>query len=268
MKDKRKIFLLIAMLGTVMAIIAIALSRINDQVQQDTAAQQTLSENVTTLQQNNDIQAKTESVPDALEPDSPIELEQWPVTYTLDEAASLTVVVNKKHTLPESYIPPLQSIAGGSLRPEAAEALNRMLGAAEAENITMKTISSYRSYATQVTTYNRWVAIDGKAQADRSSARAGHSEHQTGLAIDLGVPDGTCDLAICFGDTLQGKWLEAYAHTYGFIVRYQSDTEAITGYQYEPWHMRYVGVDTANAIKNSGLTLDQYFNVEAGDYAE
>lgn len=207
------------------------------------------------------IETKPEETPDPV----PIELE-WPVIYSSQQASSLTVVVNKKHRLPSDYVPSLKSVVGGQLRPEAADALTAMLSAAQNDGISMRIISSYRSYSTQVATYNKWVNIDGKAQADRSSARAGHSEHQTGLAVDLGTPDAVCDLAICFGDTAQGKWLALNAHNYGYIVRYESDTESVTGYQYEPWHMRYLGVDVAKAVKNSGLTLDQYYGVEAGGY--
>jgi zinc D-Ala-D-Ala carboxypeptidase len=194
------------------------------------------------------------------------EVSKWPVTYSSDDAASITVVVNKKHRLPSDYAPSLQSLSGGQLRPEAANALSSLLSAADAEGVGMRIISSYRSYATQVSTYQNWVNQDGQAQADRSSARAGHSEHQTGLAVDLGTPDATCDLDICFGATAQGKWLASNAASYGFIIRYKSDTESITGYQYEPWHLRYVGVDIAQAVESSGKTLDEYYGVEAGGY--
>jgi D-alanyl-D-alanine carboxypeptidase len=191
---------------------------------------------------------------------------KWPVTYTPEQAASLTVVVNKKHKLPSDYVPALVSVSGGQLRPEAASAVKDMLTVANNNSVPMKIISAYRSYNTQVSTYNKWVEIDGQAQADRSSARAGHSEHQTGLAVDLGMPDGSCNLEICFGDTAQGKWLAENAPNFGFIIRYENNTESITGYQYEPWHLRYVGADVAKAIVASGKTMDQYYNVEAGGY--
>lgn len=187
-------------------------------------------------------------------------------TYSLNEAASIIVVVNKKNKLPSNYAPSLSTVAGGSMRPEAASALNNLLVEASAVGAPMKILSSYRSYNTQISTYNKWVNRDGKKAADRYSARPGHSEHQTGLAVDLGTTDSVCSLEICFGTTVQGKWLAAHAHEYGFIVRYESNTETITGYQYEPWHMRYLGVDIANAVVNSGLTLDQYYGVESGGY--
>lgn len=224
-----------------------------------------------TVTSNYQPQETQPSVDDAKKPVVPVpvstpEKAKWPVTYTMEQAASLTVVVNKKHKLPSSYVPALQSVAGGQLRPEAANALASMFADAEAAGLPMKIISSYRSYNTQVSTYNKWVKVDGQAQADRSSARPGHSEHQTGLAVDVGMPDGSCSLLICFGSKPQGIWVAENAHKYGFIVRYESDTESITGYQYEPWHLRYLGVETAAAVKNSGKTLDQYYSIEAGGY--
>lgn len=191
---------------------------------------------------------------------------QWPVTYSLEQADSLTVVVNKKHRLPSAYAPSLTSVAGGQMRPEAASALQNLMNDASSEGASMVIVSSYRSYQTQVSTYQYWVDTQGQAQADRESARPGHSEHQTGLAVDLGNPDGSCRLLACFGDGAAGQWLATNAHKYGFIIRYPNGKEAQTGYIYEPWHLRYLGVETATAVKNSGQTLDQYYGVEAGSY--
>lgn len=199
--------------------------------------------------------------PPVVEPES-----QWPVTYSSAEASSITVVVNKKHRLPSSYVPDLTEVTGGQLRPEAAQAMTSLLFKANEAGVGMKIISSYRSYNTQVSTYQKWVNLQGQAEADRGSARPGHSEHQTGLAADLGNPDGSCNLLACFGTGAQGIWLANNAHTFGFIIRYPDGKESLTGYQYEPWHVRYVGVDTATAIYQSGLTMDQYYGVEAGGY--
>lgn len=190
----------------------------------------------------------------------------WPITYSTDEASSLTVVVNKKHKLPNNYSPIVVSVSGGQMRQEAATAMSQLLSDSEKLGIGMKIISSYRSYNTQVSTYQKWVNIQGQAEADRGSARPGHSEHQTGLAADLGNLDGSCNLLACFGSGTQGTWLASNAHLYGYIIRYPEGKESLTGYQYEPWHVRYVGVDTAIAIYQSGLTMDQYYGVEAGDY--
>lgn len=202
------------------------------------------------------------------EPESEPEPEasKWPVVYSLNKAAELTVVVNKKHRLPSSYTPSLSAVEGGQLRPEAASALKKLMKAADDDGAPMVVISSYRSYVTQQSTYQYWVNTQGQAEADRGSARPGHSEHQTGLAVDMGNPDGTCRLLACFGEGKAGKWLEKNAHDYGFIIRYEEGKESLTGYIYEPWHLRYLGVDTAKAVVTSGQTLDQYYDVPAGDY--
>ena len=204
---------------------------------------------------------ESETTPPVVEPVS-----KWPITYSSSEASSITVVVNKKHKLPSTYVPDLTGVTGGQMRPEAAQAMTSLLFKANEASVGMKIISSYRSYNTQVTTYQKWVNQQGQAEADRGSARPGHSEHQTGLAADLGNPDGSCNLLACFGTGAQGIWLANNAHTYGFIIRYPDSKESLTGYQYEPWHVRYVGVDAATAVYQSGQTLDQYYGVEAGGY--
>lgn len=228
-----------------------------------------ISENENTENVEEENLEKTEEEPkEVVESDVTVkpEPQTWPVNLTMEQASDLLVVVNKKHKLPSEYAPNLTGVNGGQLRPEAATALAKLMTDASNAGAGMKIISSYRSYSTQVSTYNKWVNLQGQAEADRSSARPGHSEHQTGLAVDLGVPSGNCDLLICFGTTSQGIWLKNNAHKYGFIVRYPEGQESATGYQYEPWHMRYLGVDVATAVYNSGKTLDQYYNVPAGDY--
>ena len=158
------------------------------------------------------------------------------------------LVVNKTYSLPASYGP-------GGLTPECDAAYDRMKAAAASEGLSLYISSGFRSYDTQDVIYNRYVANDGKANADRYSARPGHSEHQTGLAIDLnGVSDS-------FGNTAEGKWVAAHAHEYGFILRYPKGKEAQTGYMYEPWHIRYVGVKAATAIFESGLCLEEYYGI-------
>ena len=183
----------------------------------------------------------------------------WPVQLSYEQASSITVVVNKKHQLPADFVP-----EGGGLRIETQTALNNLIADAFAASYSLKLISGYRSYANQQSTYNYWVNLYGQTYADTISARAGHSEHQTGLAVDVG--NGTCDLETCFGDSAAGQWVAANASSYGFIIRYPSGKESITGYQYEPWHLRYVGTSLAQELVDSGLTLDEHFNVPAGDY--
>ncbi len=195
-----------------------------------------------------------------------IEEPTYPVTLTVEQASSVTAVVNKKHRLPEDYAPTLVTVAGGKMRQEAATELQKLLNDAASAGVNLKIISSYRSYNTQVSTYNGWVAQYGQTRADTFSARPGYSEHQTGLAVDLGNSDGTCALEICFGDTAGGQWLAANSVNYGFIIRYPEGKDALTGYEYEPWHLRFLGLEVARAVSNSGKTLDQYFNVAAGGY--
>jgi len=192
--------------------------------------------------------------------------ETYPVTYSDNQATSITLVVNKKHKLPQSYAPSTVNIYGGSLRSEASTALTSLFKAANSKGYTTKLVSGYRSYDRQEQVYNDYVAKDGQAQADTYSARPGFSEHQTGLAAD--VDDGSgCSLQICFAETALGKWLVSNASSYGFIIRYEKGKESITGYQYEPWHLRYVGTDVAKKIVASGKTMDEYYGVVGGDYA-
>lgn len=160
------------------------------------------------------------------------------------------LVANKTYALPASYYP-------GGLTAECDSAYDRLKAGAADAGYSLYISSGFRDYETQEVIYNRYVANDGKANADRYSARPGHSEHQTGLAIDLnGVSDS-------FGDTPTGQWVAAHCHEYGFILRYPKGKEAQTGYMYEPWHIRYVGVDTATKIAASGLCLEEYYGISS-----
>ena len=200
------------------------------------------------------------------QPSQPPTSSQWPVQLTSSQAASITVVVNKKHKLPSTYVPQLTTVSGGQLRTEAATAFNSLQSAAKAAGISnMIFVSGYRSYAKQEQLYNNYVAQDGQAAADTYSARPGFSEHQTGLAVDIG-DGGSCDLETCFENTAAAKWAATNAYKYGFIIRYPKGKEATTGYQYEPWHLRYLGVGEATAVYNSGKTLEEYYNIPGGGY--
>ena len=108
----------------------------------------------------------------------------------------------------------------------------------------------------------------GQAYADTTSARAGHSEHQTGLALDIGAASGACSLSACFGDTAEGQWLVSNAWRFGFLLRYPADKAPVTGFAYEPWHFRYVGVGLSTTMHDSGTrTLEEHFGLaEAPDY--
>ena len=165
------------------------------------------------------------------------------------------LVANKTYSLPESYNP-------GDLLSDCAKAFKEMQSAASKEGLSIWNASGFRSYELQESLYNRYSDRDGKEAADRYSARPGHSEHQSGLAIDLN------EITSSFKDTAEGKWVAANCHKYGFILRYPQGKEAQTGYMYEPWHIRYVGVDTATKIYNSGLCLEEYFGITSAYAAE
>ncbi len=177
---------------------------------------------------------------------------------TINDPNNILVVVNKNRPLPNGYAP---SDLSGNVRSEAKKHLDELVVGAKSSNINFKIISAYRSQSAQASIYNGYVKRDGQATADTYSARPRYSEHQTGLAIDLGNSDGVCDLEICFGDTPAGLWIKNNAHNYGFIVRYPSGKTSITGYQYEPWHLRYVGIDVAKSIHSSTSTLEEYSNL-------
>lgn len=192
--------------------------------------------------------------------------------YSVDEASSLWAVVNKGRALPSNYIPenlivpnvPLRLSAGSSemhLRSDAVKALETMFAAAKADNINLMLESGYRSYGEQVSVYGGYVKTDGQAKADTYSARPGHSEHQTGLAADIEPTSRQCEVDQCFESTPEGKWLAANSYKYGFVIRYQKNTQNITGYEYEPWHVRYVGTDLAAQTQSSGQTLEQFFGL-------
>ncbi len=164
------------------------------------------------------------------------------------------LIANKTYSLPETYNP-------GRLHPDAQAAFDRMQAAAAAEGLKLKIISGFRPYSQQYSTYNNYAARDGKELADRYSARPGHSEHQTGLAMDIN------SLRTSFANTPEGKWLAAHCAEYGFIIRYGADKESQTGFMYEPWHIRYLGVELAKPVTDSGLCLEEYLGITSV-YAE
>lgn len=188
---------------------------------------------------------------------------------------SILLCANKKHKLPAGYEPadlvvpnvPM-NYSGTTMRREAASALERMFAGARNAGITLRLGSGYRSEAYQRTLYNGYVAQYGAAVADTISSRPGYSDHQTGLAADISDHDGRTYLTEAMENTPEGRWLRDHAHEYGFIMRYPKGKQAITGYAYEPWHFRYVGVSNATAIYNVSVwyTFEEYFGVEGGDY--
>ncbi len=144
-----------------------------------------------------------------------------------------------------------------SLRAVLMPDLERLVAAARAASVTLRVGSGYRSYATQASLFASYARRHGEAEASRFSSRPGHSEHQSGLAVDFAGADQTCWVDDCFEQTAAGKWLAAHAHEYGFTLRYPKGKEPITGYQYEPWHFRYVGRELAGALHQSGLTMEE-----------
>ena len=141
------------------------------------------------------------------------------------------------------------------LHPDAETAFSEMKAAAAAEGLTLKIISGFRPYSQQESTYNNYCKRDGKELADRYSARPGHSEHQTGFAMDIN------SLRQSFGETNEGIWLANHCAEYGFILRYGKEKENSTGFMYEPWHLRYVGIEIAKTVTESGLSLEEFLGI-------
>ena len=173
------------------------------------------------------------------------------------------ILVNKTYKLPNDYqVGDLKSIdlefanEGHKLVEDAYNHYIEMAKAAKKEGLNLLVTSSYRDYNFQNNLYNNYIKEHGKEEADTFSARPGHSEHQTGLAIDIVTKDSDFD---SFEDTDEFEWLLENSYKYGFILRYPEEKEHITGYKYEPWHYRYVGVEYAKKIYDEGITFDEYY---------
>lgn len=189
---------------------------------------------------------------------------------SIDDPASITVVVNKQRPLnPIDYAPGdlvwpnVPNNNGQPMRAEAAAAIEQMYAAASADGAPFVIASAYRDYHMQTGLFQSYVQRDGVAAAETYSARPGHSEHQTGLVAD--VDDGSgCAFQFCFGDTAAGTWVRDNAYRFGFIVRYNQDQQGITGYIYEPYHLRYVGPEVAGQMRAQGIVnLEDYFGLPA-----
>lgn len=169
------------------------------------------------------------------------------------------IIANKGYELPKDFSP--------GRNPEAYDAFLQMRQDASKEGITLRLSTTYRSYSAQQHIYRTFVNRAGKERADTYSARAGYSEHQTGLAFDIGGANPDFRLKQALGSMKEGLWMAKNAPGYGFILRYPKGKQDMTGYMYEPWHFRYVGVTLALRITETGLTLDEYLGVVAPDYA-
>ncbi|WP_431800294.1 M15 family metallopeptidase [Halobacillus andaensis] len=188
----------------------------------------------------------------------------------IEEPEIKEVVVNKSRKLPEGYEPeelvkpdvrfPFEEdLPKKYMQTEAAEALENLFSAAEEDGLKLYATSGYRSYDTQKQIYENNVAERGQEEADKFSARPGTSEHQTGLAMDVTTAEMEFKLEQSFIDTEAGKWLADHAHEHGFVIRYLEGTTDITGYEYEPWHLRYVGEELSTDIHETGGTLEEFF---------
>jgi D-alanyl-D-alanine carboxypeptidase len=196
--------------------------------------------------------------------------------FSLTDPTSVWVIVNKTHPLvPATYVPndlvvpdvPLR-VPGNEtmqLRAATAQSLVQLFRSAKTSGINLMLASGYRSHSYQVSLYNGYVQSQGQAAADTLSARPGYSEHQTGLAADVEPLTKKCELDACFKDTPEGQWVAANAYKFGFIIRYSADKTAVTGYAFEPWHIRYVGAPLALELHNAHVeTLEEFFHVRGG----
>lgn len=216
-------------------------------------------------------QSEKEKTPEQVDVGGEVEepIEEIPKKETVEEAIQYiegqelpeeptyidgVLMASKKYPLPSTFAP-------GESK-EAREAFGKMAAAAALEDYPLIAFSTYRSFEYQTDLYERYVARDGVEEADRYSARPGYSEHQTGLAFDIGEVNQEQHFASAsFGDTEAGRWIAENAHLYGFIMRYPEGKELITGYMYEAWHFRYVGVEMAKDIYETNGTLEEYLGL-------
>ncbi|MFQ4880705.1 peptidase M15 [Clostridioides difficile] len=163
------------------------------------------------------------------------------------------IVANKKYSLPENYSPQ-ESI-------EARDAFFKMNEDAQKSGLNLKAFSTYRSYEYQDRLFKSYIKEHGEEEANRFSAKPGESEHQTGLAFDIGGDDKSCWANQKFNNTKEAKWLYENAYKYGFILRYPEGKEDITRYMYESWHYRYVGTEHSKNFAMNNLTLEEYLHI-------
>ena len=178
------------------------------------------------------------------------------ITYIDD-----VIVVNKTYSLPSNFAPNNLVTINGYIKvvDYVKNAFNELKSDASSIGLNIYASSGYRSYSDQKYIYNNYVKMDGQEKADTYSARAGYSEHQTGLAIDVNTIDMT------FDNTEESIWLKENCYRYGFIIRYPKNKDSITGYMYEPWHIRYVGKELAKKLYNDGqwITLEEYYGIDS-----
>lgn len=188
-------------------------------------------------------------------------------TTPLSNPDDLAVIINKYYYVEKNFVPKdlvvlFDSKQNAKMVKVAADAFKDLIKAAEKDGLTLESTTAYRSYSFQNTLYTNYVKEDGVKLADTYSARPGTSEHQLGLAVDLNNPNVS-------GKRLSDsdyEWLKENAHKYGFIIRYTKEGVPITGYMEEPWHIRYLGIDLATKVTNSGLTYEEYYDLYMMEY--
>ncbi|MGM7722053.1 M15 family metallopeptidase [Metabacillus sp. Hm71] len=227
--------------------------------------------------QKNNIEQNIEQIEEQINEDFLLESQYFNVVKQangnkiIENPTNILVMVNKEFSLPESYepadlvVPNVEFSFGDAdvpqryLREEAAKALEELFVLAEQDGIELLAVSGFRSYSRQQGIFNVEKENKGEEKALQAVALPGQSEHQTGLAMDVSSRSVNFEITEEFGETKEGKWVKENAHKAGFIIRYPKGKESITGYQYEPWHIRYVGKEKASVIYENDLTLEEYF---------
>ena len=199
-----------------------------------------------------------------------LDLNQYEDTKKARNLNTEKVLVNKHYFLEKDYVPDnleeintQYALEGMRLVSDAKDAFEEMAKKAKKEGLNIIVMSSYRSYKYQVNLYNRYARKDGKEKADTYSGRPGHSEHQTGFAID--VYNKKTEYTN-FEKTKEYDWMLDHAHEYGFILRFPKDKENETGYQFESWHYRYVGKKAAKYIKDNSISFEEYYATKIKDW--
>lgn len=201
--------------------------------------------------------------------------DSWGYVMPHQDPSDILILVNKQNRAPVVPVtlvkPDVEPTSEGVseniyMRPEAAAALEELFAGAAQDGITLYATSGFRSYSTQKAIFERKLERMSEESANRSVAKPGYSEHQTGLAMDVeGETTRGTGLTAAFGDSPEGIWLAAHCHEYGFIIRYPKGKTDITGYIYEPWHVRYVSKEAAGEITNLGVTFEEYILLVRGD---
>lgn len=267
------------MLYTMISITLVACSMPSEESEEDVPASTTVEEEETQKEsvevEKEDENGATDQEEEKNEQNSNSESEDKVLDngiVEIGEPENIQVVVNKQRKLPAEYIPEDLTVPDvpfyftedhpkKQMREVAADALEELFAAAEEDGFDLVAASGYRSFDRQKDIYERNVAEYGKEKTDTFSAQPGTSEHQTGLAMDVTSAQVAFQLEQSFGETSEGEWLAENAHEHGFIIRYLEGSQGITGYMYEPWHLRYVGKDISSTIHNQEVTLEEFFGL-------